>query len=206
MRIELTADDDAYMPPSQQRAKYVVHRAISRPSAKKHAAPQQPPPESVKKPVLPLPQWKPKSLEARLAESEKLRGVVPDWHMKEIREAILDSGEYFGEHLIVAELPPEVSRHEGPKIVDIQRVVARRFSLCVKDILRRRRTTSVVRPRQISMYLAKVLTPHGVRAIGRRFCRDPSTIRHAVRKIGALVETDKALAEDIAALREILLA
>ena len=52
------------------------------------------------------------------------------------------------------------------------------------DILSQRRHRSVVRPRQIGMYLAKQLTSRSLPEIGRRFGnRDHTTVLHAIRKI-----------------------
>ena len=62
----------------------------------------------------------------------------------------------------------------------------------------------MVRPRQIAMYLSKLLTP--LPAIGRRFGgRDHTTVLHAVRKITGLVAEDKGLANEIAILSGALL-
>lgn len=77
------------------------------------------------------------------------------------------------------------------KTANIQRVVAEHFSVTVADILSPRRTANIVRPRQIAMYLTKMLTLRSLPEIGRRFGgRDHSTIHHAVQKIGGQVERD----------------
>ncbi|HEY6020073.1 MAG TPA: chromosomal replication initiator protein DnaA, partial [Candidatus Paceibacterota bacterium] len=55
------------------------------------------------------------------------------------------------------------------KIEDIQRVVARQYHVSRSDILSSRRTWNIVRPRQVAMYLAKVLTLRSLPEIGRRF-------------------------------------
>lgn len=84
------------------------------------------------------------------------------------------------------------------KIEDIQRVVARHYNVSRADLLSARRTANVVRPRQIAMYLAKVLTLRSLPEIGRRFGgRDHTTVLHAFRKIEALVARDRELAEEI---------
>jgi chromosomal replication initiator protein len=60
----------------------------------------------------------------------------------------------------------------------------------------------VVRPRQVAMYLAKVLTLRSLPEIGRRFGgRDHTTVLHAVRKIEALVGNDNILAEEVESLK-----
>ncbi len=88
------------------------------------------------------------------------------------------------------------------RIEDIQRVVARQYNVSRSDLLSSRRTANVVRPRQVAMYLAKILTLRSLPEIGRRFGgRDHTTVLHAVRKIEALTGNDGALAEEIESLK-----
>ena len=91
------------------------------------------------------------------------------------------------------------------KIEDIQRLVANHYNVSRSDILSSRRTATVVRPRQIAMYLSKMLTLRSLPEIGRRFGgRDHTTVLHAVRKIDGLVGSDNALAGEIDHLRRML--
>ncbi|MDQ0395612.1 chromosomal replication initiator protein DnaA [Labrys monachus] len=91
------------------------------------------------------------------------------------------------------------------KIEDIQRIVAKHYNVSRADILSLRRTATVVKPRQIAMYLAKSLTPRSLPEIGRRFGgRDHTTVLHAVRKIEGLVGRDTGLAEEVDLLRRLL--
>jgi len=91
------------------------------------------------------------------------------------------------------------------KIDDIQKLVASHYNISRSDILSSRRTANVVRPRQIAMYLSKVLTLRSLPEIGRRFGgRDHTTVLHAVRKIEELAAKDKGLAEVIELLKRIL--
>ncbi len=88
------------------------------------------------------------------------------------------------------------------RIEDIQRVVARQYNVSRADLLSSRRTANVVRPRQVAMYLAKVLTLRSLPEIGRRFGgRDHTTVLHAVRKIENLAGNDSAFAEEIEGLK-----
>jgi len=88
------------------------------------------------------------------------------------------------------------------RIEDIQRVVARQYNVSRSDLLSSRRTANVVRPRQVAMYLAKILTLRSLPEIGRRFGgRDHTTVLHAVRKIEALTGNDAAFAEEIESLK-----
>lgn len=91
------------------------------------------------------------------------------------------------------------------KIEDIQKLVGTHYSVSRSDILSSRRTANVVRPRQIAMYLAKILTPRSLPEIGRRFGgRDHTTVLHAVRKIEALSSNDRALQDEIELLKRML--
>jgi chromosomal replication initiator protein len=67
----------------------------------------------------------------------------------------------------------------------------------VADLLSKRRSRSVARPRQVAMSLAKELTNHSLPEIGNAFGgRDHTTVLHACRKIKELRETDTDIAED----------
>lgn len=91
------------------------------------------------------------------------------------------------------------------KIEDIQRVVSKHYNVTKADLLSARRTRTIVRPRQIAMYLAKVMTPRSLPEIGRRFGnRDHTTVLHAVRKIEELAKGDHALAQELELLKRML--
>ena len=83
--------------------------------------------------------------------------------------------------------------------------MSRHFNVSKADLLSSRRTRTIVRPRQIAMYLAKMLTPRSLPEIGRRFGgRDHTTVLHAVRKIEDLMRGDRLLAEEIELLKRII--
>ncbi|RFF26802.1 MULTISPECIES: chromosomal replication initiator protein DnaA [unclassified Wenzhouxiangella] len=86
-------------------------------------------------------------------------------------------------------------------IENIQKVVADYYQLRVADLLSRRRSRSIARPRQMAMYLAKELTEHSLPEIGNAFGgRDHTTVLHACRKIESLCESDGRLREEHARL------
>lgn len=88
---------------------------------------------------------------------------------------------------------------------NIQKTVADYYKLRVADILSKRRTRNVARPRQVAMALAKELTHHSLPEIGDAFGgRDHTTVLHAVRKIKELRETDHRIDEDFAKLVRII--
>ena len=80
---------------------------------------------------------------------------------------------------------------------NIQKTVADYFKMRVSDLLSKKRTRSIARPRQLAMALAKELTNHSLPEIGDAFGgRDHTTVLHACRKIAELIETDSRIAED----------
>lgn len=90
-------------------------------------------------------------------------------------------------------------------IDEILRKVADHYNLRLSDLLSARRARAVARPRQVAMYLAKMLTSKSLPDIGRRFGgRDHTTVIHAVRKIEELRASDSQIAEDVELLRRML--
>lgn len=82
-------------------------------------------------------------------------------------------------------------------IPNIQKAVADYYGLQIKDLLSKRRTRSLARPRQVAMALAKELTEHSLPEIGDAFAgRDHTTVLHACRQIRTLIESDGKLRED----------
>lgn len=90
-------------------------------------------------------------------------------------------------------------------IDNIQRTTAEYYKIKVADLLSKRRTRSVARPRQMAMALAKTLTNHSLPEIGEAFGgRDHTTVLHACRKIAELRETDADIREDFKNLHRTL--
>lgn len=84
---------------------------------------------------------------------------------------------------------------------NIQKTVAEYYKVKVADLLSKRRSRSVARPRQIAMTLAKELTNHSLPEIGEAFGgRDHTTVLHACRTIHSLKESDSNVGEDYANL------
>ncbi|MDZ3994523.1 chromosomal replication initiator protein DnaA [Pseudomonas sp. Teo4] len=80
---------------------------------------------------------------------------------------------------------------------NIQRTVAEYYKIKIADLLSKRRSRSVARPRQVAMALSKELTNHSLPEIGDMFGgRDHTTVLHACRKINELKESDADIRED----------
>jgi len=86
-------------------------------------------------------------------------------------------------------------------IDEIQRTVCQFYRVDRTEMSSKRRARAVVRPRQVAMYLAKVLTPRSYPEIGRKFGgRDHSTVIHAVRLIEDLRQRDADMDGDVRSL------
>jgi len=103
-------------------------------------------------------------------------------------------------HDIVAQMPSRQIMIE-----DVLRAVTGHFNVSRADLLSARRHKSVVYPRQVGMYLAKILTTRSLPEIGRKFGgRDHTTVLHAVRKIERLVGEDVSVRNSVDVLRNVL--
>ncbi len=82
-------------------------------------------------------------------------------------------------------------------IDNIQKTVADYYKVKVSDLLSKKRSRSIARPRQMAMALSKNLTSHSLPEIGDAFGgRDHTTVLHACRKIQELIESNLDIQED----------
>ncbi|MDR0933524.1 MAG: chromosomal replication initiator protein DnaA [Burkholderiaceae bacterium] len=90
-------------------------------------------------------------------------------------------------------------------IENIQKTVADFYRIKLADMLSKRRTANLARPRQIAMYLTKELTQHSLPEIGKRFGgRDHTTVLHAVKKITQERVRNQELARELHVLKQML--
>ena len=88
---------------------------------------------------------------------------------------------------------------------NIKRTVAEYYKIKVADLMSKRRSRSIARPRQVAMALSKELTNHSLPEIGDSFGgRDHTTVLHACRKIKELRETTSDIREDYKNLLRLL--
>ncbi|MDX2263650.1 MAG: chromosomal replication initiator protein DnaA [Hyphomicrobiales bacterium] len=115
------------------------------------------------------------------------------------QQATIEAAETIISDLVRGKDPKRV------KIDDILRVLTKHFGVQRGDLLSSRRNRSIVRPRQIGMYLAKTLTARSLPEIGRRFGgRDHTTVLHAIRKVEELLAQDPSLGDEVEALKRLL--
>jgi chromosomal replication initiator protein len=82
-------------------------------------------------------------------------------------------------------------------VENIQKTVAEYYKIRIADLLSKRRSRSIARPRQVAMALAKELTNHSLPEIGDAFGgRDHTTVLHACRRVKELRETERRIGED----------
>lgn len=92
-----------------------------------------------------------------------------------------------------------------PSLASIIKAVCQFYHVSALDIRCERRTSDVVRPRHVAMYLGKQLTPLSFPTIGRLLGgRDHSTVVHGVRNIERAMLLDADLAHEVATLFQII--
>lgn len=90
-------------------------------------------------------------------------------------------------------------------IDDIQKKVANHYNIKVSEMFSAKRVRSIARPRQVAMYLSKILTPKSLADIGSKFGKkDHTTVMHAVRKIEQLMLSDGDFHDEINMLTRVL--
>ncbi|MBS7458960.1 chromosomal replication initiator protein DnaA [Coralloluteibacterium stylophorae] len=132
--------------------------------------------------------------------AKKMRSNVRD--LEGALNTLAARGNFMG-RAITVEFAQETLRdllraqQQAISITNIQKTVADYYQLRVADLLGKKRTRSLARPRQMAMALAKELTEHSLPEIGDAFGgRDHTTVLHATRVIRDLVETDGKQRED----------
>ena len=90
-------------------------------------------------------------------------------------------------------------------VENIQKTTAEYYNIKISDILSKRRSRSVARPRQMAMLLAKELTNYSLPEIGESFGgRDHTTVIHACKKINELRSFNLDIEEDYRKLLRVL--
>lgn len=88
--------------------------------------------------------------------------------------------------------------YKTDSIESIQKAVADYFHIRVEDLKGKRRSADIAYPRQIAMYLSRILTEENLNRIGLEFGgRDHSTVIHACDKIVEELKVNKTLENQI---------
>jgi chromosomal replication initiator protein len=88
-----------------------------------------------------------------------------------------------------------------PTVEDVQQLVAKHFGMRPQDLCGRKRTNCVAFPRQVAMYLCRVLLDVPLAQVGAKFGgRDHTTVLYACSKIEAQLKIDPSLRRTLASL------
>lgn len=114
-------------------------------------------------------------------------------------------GEKITLDLAIEALKDFISKGIGEKndVHRIQKIVSEYFQISVEDIRSKKRSSNISFPRQIAMYLCRVLTNESFPKIGTEFGgKDHSTVMHSVEKIENEIKVNKDLANIIEKLKK----
>ena len=96
-------------------------------------------------------------------------------------------------------------RVQAVNMDNIRKVVAEYYDITVKDLMGRKRTRTIARPRQIAMALSRELTGDSYPDIGQSFGgRDHTTVMHGCDRVAELRAADPAFDKDYKALAMML--
>jgi len=135
-------------------------------------------------------------------------------NIRELEGSLVRLGAYASltGQMITLELAKKLLRDvigDKKKIVamdDIQEAVCSQFHVKLTELKSRRRSKTLVYPRQIAMYLCRELTDASYPEIGRQFGgKDHTTIIHACRQVAKAKETDTTLQTTLDTLKEQIL-
>ncbi|RRJ82613.1 chromosomal replication initiator protein DnaA [Aestuariirhabdus litorea] len=132
--------------------------------------------------------------------AQRIRSNVRD--LEGALKRVIASARFMGRdisvELIRESLKDLIALQEKQVSIDnIQRTVAEYYKIKISDLLSKRRSRSVARPRQVAMALSKEVTNHSLPEIGDAFGgRDHTTVLHACRKVKELTESDSEIRED----------
>jgi hypothetical protein len=127
-------------------------------------------------------------------------GIVPPPSTGPLYEGVPDRPE--ATQSIIPEWWSTEEMPRYPSISHVQKIVCEELGIRHLDLISQRRTRTLARPRQIAMYLCRMLTPRSLPEIGRRFGgRDHTTVMHGVRKVEQLMAEDPDFAATVAAIR-----
>jgi chromosomal replication initiator protein len=108
----------------------------------------------------------------------------------------------FAQEVLRDQIKPDLQRID---VHEIQRLVARHFSVTEESLRGKRRTDTIAFPRQIGMYIARTITDLSLAEIGAKFGgRDHTTVMHACQKIEGLMANDKEIRKTVEELMGVL--
>jgi chromosomal replication initiator protein len=102
----------------------------------------------------------------------------------------------------------DVFREEAARVVhieQIQRQVAEHYQITLAELLGKKRPAAIAFPRQVAMYLSRLLTSHSLQRIGKEFGgRDHGTVIHACKTVEGAMEQDASVRKTVEMLQRVL--
>jgi chromosomal replication initiator protein len=95
-----------------------------------------------------------------------------------------------------------VSSRAGITLDSIKQLVCKYYNVTLADLTSRSRRQSIVRPRQVAMYLSRHYTDHSLQTIGRSFNRYHATTLHALKTVEKGVKENGLFKRHVAFLSE----
>jgi chromosomal replication initiator protein len=112
------------------------------------------------------------------------------------RNLDIETVERLLQHILQEEAQYQVT------IERIQKKVVEHYNLRSSDMVSKRRPSNIAFPRQIAMYLSRILTPHSLKEIGESFGgRDHGTVIHACKTVENMMEQDESTKRSVEYLR-----
>ena len=141
-----------------------------------------------------------------LAVEKRPRLAAPPPIVPPPRELCPDLAIQFAEaHAKLRRVGFGIGSNGRPTVHGVKRVVAQSYGVSIAELDSMRRWVSITWPRQIAMHLASKLTGASLPHIGRRFGnRDHTTVLHAVRKVDAARQADRALDNRLLKLSDVI--
>ncbi len=84
----------------------------------------------------------------------------------------------------------------------VKRLVCDNFKISMRDIVSRSRKQSIVRPRQIAIFLSRRYTDHPLQVIGKSFNRQHATAIHAIGTIEKEIKNNNTVKKQVDILRQ----
>ncbi len=105
--------------------------------------------------------------------------------------------------LVVRILEDNLTKVTNVTIDYIKKEVADIYAISTRDIVSKKRTKNITRPRQIAMYFSKKYTQNSLLDIGVQFGgKDHTTVMHSVKRIEELLDSDAQFAEELKKLEQ----
>lgn len=102
---------------------------------------------------------------------------------------------------VVEKLLQDILQEEAQNQITVEKIqkkVVEYFDLRQSDMVSRRRPNNIAFPRQIAMYLSRILTNHSLQEIGESFGgRDHGTVIHACKTVENMMEQDESVRRNV---------